>query len=586
MATKGGAKGVPTLDDELLALQKALEKKSAVLFKVLIKKLKLKKEAMQALANVLIEAQMAHRYQGQHQLPVKIDEKLGATHEVLTLADERTFDKATVENLLAFFKDLTPAELNEVYLPPPARAVYLQNLALKMADSWTYTQATSLKYAPRLKRAAEVLARMVPGATFGKAWRPKPTAAIYSKLYHHRGQVPQGWLSDAIQGRINCESMETVQQVAAFFRGILEAQAAAADAAERPPLSEEPTGAEIQAYDLDGLTVLETGLPVDALATHCHGSMTPEDHEILQDCTLVVYRVKECACCAEVEELEAGEVMLVNLLLARPCARRSGFLWRVPEGDLVATMELQVATPAAFKVMKKGADAHDRAALLSRFPMLNKLQELAAGSEGKLVFPAVVKGVAKGGDGGAGAALMHMFRGIDLMHPAVDGAEAAAHAGRVPGDAEFEWHVRDRPAPGSRWFCMWEGLGGVVRVDAVGLRVAGKVPPGAQFSVLLSGELPGGEVVHLVEERLAALPVVKGEMQMVVDGLSAAGVVVGNLLRFRRVMLEVFEHERGSLSVPVAEVTVKTLEVRGAAGEGGGAVPHDGQGPEVAATGG
>lgn len=84
------------------------------LFKTLIKKLKLKKEAMQSLANVLIEAHMAHRYQDTHQLPIKIDEKLGATHEVLTLADERTFDKATVENLLAFFKDLPPAELNEV----------------------------------------------------------------------------------------------------------------------------------------------------------------------------------------------------------------------------------------------------------------------------------------------------------------------------------------------------------------------------------------------------------------------------------------------------------------------------------------
>lgn len=84
------------------------------LFKALIKKLKLKKEAMQSLANVLIEAQMAYRYQDVHQLPIKIDEKLGATHEVLTLADERTFDKATVENLLAFFKDLPPADLNEV----------------------------------------------------------------------------------------------------------------------------------------------------------------------------------------------------------------------------------------------------------------------------------------------------------------------------------------------------------------------------------------------------------------------------------------------------------------------------------------
>lgn len=84
------------------------------LFKVLIKKLKLKKEAMQALANAMVEAQMAYRYQDIHQLPIKIDEKLGATHEVITLADERTFDKATVENLLAFFKDLPPAELNEV----------------------------------------------------------------------------------------------------------------------------------------------------------------------------------------------------------------------------------------------------------------------------------------------------------------------------------------------------------------------------------------------------------------------------------------------------------------------------------------
>lgn len=162
------------------------------------------------------------------------------------------------------------------FLPPPPRALYLQSIALKMADSWTYTQATSLKYAPRLKRAAEVLARMVPGATFAKAWRPKPSSATYSKLYHHRGQVPKGWLSDAIQGRINCDSKDTVQQVAEFFRRIMDTQAAAADAAERPQLSEEPTGAEIQAYNLEGLIDLETELPVDALATYCQANMTPE----------------------------------------------------------------------------------------------------------------------------------------------------------------------------------------------------------------------------------------------------------------------------------------------------------------------
>lgn len=327
------------------------------------------------------------------------------------------------------------------------------------------------------------------------------------------------------------------------------------------------------------------------LRSHIVKHFSCADHEILDGCTVVVHRVKPCACCSEIEDMEDGEVMIVNLLVARPCARRSGFLWRLPEGDLVATMELQVATPTAFKVMKKGADAHDRATLFARFPLLNKLQELAAGAEGKLVFPAVVKGVAKGGDGDAGGALMRMFRGIDLMHPAVVGAEAAVHVGAVPGDEEFEWHVRDRPAPGSRWFCMWQSAAAVVRVDGISLRAAGKLPPAQQFSVLLSGELPGdGGVVHLAEEKLAALPLVKGELQMVVDGLSAAGVVVGNLLRFRRVMLEVFEHERGSQSMPVTEVTVKTLEQDPAPEEGAERVAEgDGgelAGVEAAATGG
>lgn len=273
--------------------------------------------------------------------------------------------------------------------------------------------------------------------------------------------------------------------------------------------------------------------------------------------------------------------MLVNLLLGRPCARRSGFLWRVPEGDLVCTMELQIATPAAFKVMKKGADAHDRAALFTRFPLLNKLQELAGGSEGKLVFPAVVKGVQKGGDGAAGGALMRMFRGIDLMRPAVEAATTEVHTATVPADDQFEWLVRDRPAPGARWFSLWQSEGAVVRLDGVALRIAGKLPPTTHFSVLLSGELPaGGQVVHLAEDKLTALPVAKGELQMVTDGLSAAGVVVGNLLRFSRVMLEIFEHERGSQSIPITEVVVKTVEVS-APGQAIGPVEEDGLGAEA-----
>jgi hypothetical protein len=61
---------------------------------------------------------------------------------------------------------------------------------------------------------------------------------------------------------------------------------------------------------------------------------------------MVVYRVQQCACCREIVELEEEPVVLVNLLLMRSCSRRAGTIWRLPECDLVVTMEIQVLPPA------------------------------------------------------------------------------------------------------------------------------------------------------------------------------------------------------------------------------------------------
>ena len=57
---------------------------------------------------------------------------------------------------------------------------------------------------------------------------------------------------------------------------------------------------------------------------------------------MVVYRVQQCACCVEMEEMADEPVILVNLLLMRPCIRRAGTVWTLPEGDLAVTMEIQV----------------------------------------------------------------------------------------------------------------------------------------------------------------------------------------------------------------------------------------------------
>ena len=83
-------------------------------YKNLMKKLKLKATEMQAISNVMIEAVLAFHFQEEHQLPIKLDEKLGAVHELLTLADARTFDRNAVEDLIAYIKEVPPQELADV----------------------------------------------------------------------------------------------------------------------------------------------------------------------------------------------------------------------------------------------------------------------------------------------------------------------------------------------------------------------------------------------------------------------------------------------------------------------------------------
>lgn len=66
------------------------------------------------------------------------------------------------------------------------------------------------------------------------------------------------------------------------------------------------------------------------------------DTAALEGAKIIVYRVKQCSCCTEVEGMDEQPVMLVNLLVIRPCARRAGAIWKLPEGELAVTMEIQV----------------------------------------------------------------------------------------------------------------------------------------------------------------------------------------------------------------------------------------------------
>jgi hypothetical protein len=229
-----------------------------------------------------------------------------------------------------------------------------------------------------------------------------------------------------------------------------------------------------------------------------------------------------------------------------------------------ACSPLQVSTAEGFKLMKKGADAHDRALLFSRFPLLARLQDVASGAEGKVAMPGVGKGgVRKGGDPAAGRNMMTLFAAVDLMHPFVPGAELRSYQGAVPTcNGDFSVHTRDRKPPGARWFPLWTsaGCGNVVTLEYVGLKMAGKIPPSTSFSVLVGGLRGRTEVVHLAEEKVSTLSASKGELVLVSDGQTPSGQVLGNLLQFDSVVVELFEPERGSQMIPLAEVNIRLLE--------------------------
>jgi hypothetical protein len=85
--------------------------------KGLAKKLKLGKDAAEAVVLRFVEAQLAFDYRDKSQLPIKLDEKIGNTHEVLNLVDEQTFNKEHAEHLVAFLKSVAPTELTAVCYP-------------------------------------------------------------------------------------------------------------------------------------------------------------------------------------------------------------------------------------------------------------------------------------------------------------------------------------------------------------------------------------------------------------------------------------------------------------------------------------
>ena len=215
--------------------------------------------------------------------------------------------------------------------------------------------------------------------------------------------------------------------------------------------------------------------------------------------------------------------------------------------------------------MKKGADTHDRNLMFSRFSLLNKLQDIASGSEGKVNMPGVGKGgVRKGGDPAAGKNMMAMFGAVDLMHPSVPGAESRTYQGSVPGAPEdFMLLTRDRPSQGSRWFTLWESPPGceVVTLEYVGLKMAGKIPPSTGFSVLIAG-VKGrtNGACHVAEEKLSTLSAVKGELVLVSNGQTPSGQVLGNLLKYDKVVIDLFEPERSGQMIPLTEVSIRVLE--------------------------
>ena len=82
------------------------------LTKLLAKKCKLGKEAMHVLVVKFMEGQYACDFQDR--IPCGMDPKVGQRQELLALANAESLNREELEHLIAFFKGVAPAVLQEV----------------------------------------------------------------------------------------------------------------------------------------------------------------------------------------------------------------------------------------------------------------------------------------------------------------------------------------------------------------------------------------------------------------------------------------------------------------------------------------
>jgi hypothetical protein len=196
---------------------------------------------------------------------------------------------------------------------------------------------------------------------------------------------------------------------------------------------------------------------------------------------------------------------------------------------------------------------------LQKFPLIDRLQDLANGSEGKLALPGDGKAAKKTGEQAQGKAFLDALRSVDVMHPSDTANSAVTYEIQPPTAGSLQLHERDRAGPGSRWW-KWESPDNVKWLEGVTIKAAGKLPALCNVSVLLSARAPDNSVHHICDELLHKLPVVKGEMIFVADGIAAvSGELVGQIGKFQ---LELFD-DRCSSWPELADITIKAQPLGG-----------------------
>ena len=97
-------------------------------------------------------------------------------------------------------------------------------------------------------------------------------------------------------------------------------------------------------------------------------------------------------------------------------------------------------------------------------------------------------------------------------------------------------------------------------LEYVGLKMAGKIPPSTGFSVLVAGVTgKTNGVTQVAEEKVSTLPAVKGELVLVSNGQTPSGQVLGNLLKYDKVVIDLFEPDRSGQMIPLTEVNIRVL---------------------------